>query len=239
MLRTKVKVGEKASGNEIHLFPGQNLFTGDKPFLDEFKEINSLESDLLNLASGIFATDLHIARNEREQYIRTIELTVEVVNLHAFRSIKDLLTDALLTISRDNWTIKFIQKKGNAVSNFDWQNKNGAVLLFSGGLDSMTGASQLIENEKDLVLVSHNSHANSAVDDSQRNVHKALEEHYKKSIKHIHLKVYGRNKGEYKFPEERENTQRTRSFMFLSLAALVTRRSGFNKILFMAENGQF
>ena len=43
------------------------------------------------------------------------------------------------------------------------------------------------------------------------------------------------------FPKDnfRENSQRTRSFLFLTLAALVTRRCGFNKVLFMAENGQF
>jgi 7-cyano-7-deazaguanine synthase in queuosine biosynthesis len=62
---------------------------------------------------------------------------------------------------------------------------------------------------------------------------------FEQTIKHIHIKVYGRNHRTFKFPEDRENTQRTRSFLFLTLAALVTRRSGFNKVLYMAENGQF
>src|SRR5690606_21825621 len=54
-------------------------------------------------------------------------------------------------------------------------------------------------------------------------------------------RVFGRNKGEFHFPtdEERENTQRTRSFLFLSLAALTARRVGFRKIISIAENGQF
>ena len=173
--------------------------------------------------------------------MRTIELSVEVVNFHAFERIKDLLSSALLILSRDNWHIKFVQKNGTPVANFNWQHKEGAVLLFSGGIDSMCAASDFISQKKDLVLVSHNTHANKVVDKSQRNVHKALETFYKIKVRHVHIKVYGRKSASHSFPEptQRENTQRTRSFLFLSLAALITRRCGFNKVLYMAENGQF
>lgn len=237
---TTIRVGENNSGCDFHLCPGENLFTGERPFVEQFGTANSLEIDLLNLASGIFAADLIVARNEREYFIRTIEVTVEVVNLQAFRRIAPLLTEALFTVSRDNWTFKFVSKKGEAVSELEWKNQVGSVLLFSGGLDSMSAASELLTRaDAEVVLVSHNSHANTAVDNCQRNVHSALEEYFKRAVEHIHIKVYGRNKGSFLFPVERENTQRTRSFMFLSIAALVTRRSGLNKLLYMAENGQF
>lgn len=239
MSATKVNIGEANSGSDIFLCPGQNLYTGIKYFEDEFGNSNSLEEDLFNLASGIFATDLCVQRNEREHYIRNIDFQIEVINLHAFERIKDLLERALLVVSRDNWNIKFIQKKGTPVANFTWKNNSGAVLLFSGGIDSMCAAAEFVKQKQPLVLVSHNSHRNVVVDSCQNNVHDALEKHFKQTIKHIHVKVYGRKHGKYEFPEERENTQRTRSFLFLTLAALITRRSGFNKVLFMAENGQF
>jgi 7-cyano-7-deazaguanine synthase in queuosine biosynthesis len=239
MAPIKVNVGNKDKGCDIHLCPGQNLFTGTKYFEKEFGILNSLEEDLFNLASGIFATDLAVLREEREHYIRNIDLNIEVVNLHAFERIKDLLERALLTVSRDNWSISFVQKKGFPVGNFDWQANEGAVLLFSGGIDSMCAAADFVSQNKNLVLVSHNSHGNTAIDNCQRNVHTSLEKHFKQIIKHIHIKVYGRKLGKFKFPEDRENTQRTRSFLFLTLAALVTRRSGFKKVLYMAENGQF
>lgn len=234
-------VGEKLRGHDLLLCPGKNLYTGINKFIEEFGEANSLEEDLINLASGIFASDLSVKREDREHYIRSIEITVEVVNLHLFERMKKDIEGALYIVSKDNWTIKFIQKKGEPCLAFDWQNKEGATLLFSGGIDSMCAASEFLKESKDLVLVSHNSHANYAVDNSQKNVHDSLEKFYKKTIKHIHIKVYGRNQPAYPFPKDelRENTQRTRSFLFLTLAALVTRRSGFNKILFMAENGQF
>jgi 7-cyano-7-deazaguanine synthase in queuosine biosynthesis len=240
MTTNRVYIGVNSSNNDIHLYPGKNLYTGEKYLEEEFGSINSLEKDLLNLASGIYASDLAILRQEREHYIRNIELTVEVVNFHAFQLIKDNLERALYVVSRDNWTLNFIQSSTSAaVTNFIWNRNEGAVLLFSGGIDSMSAAAEFVKTGSDLVLVSHNSQGNRVIDDCQKNVHALLEKHFNKTIKHIHVKVYGRKQLPYDFPEDRENTQRTRSFLFLSLAALITRRSGFNKVLYMAENGQF
>src|SRR6476661_8454466 len=97
----KVYVGknEKIKGYDLVLVPGQNLYTGLNSFLSHFTEITTLEVDLLNLASGIYATDLAVKRNELENYIRTIHLAIEVVNIHAFERIKTLLIDALYTLS--------------------------------------------------------------------------------------------------------------------------------------------
>lgn len=237
----KVSVGENNHGADLHLFPGKNLYTGLQYFEKEFGVADSLEEDMLNLASGVYATDLAVKREERENFLRTIELTVEVVNLHAFERIKDKLTSALLILSRDNWQIKFVQKTGIPVAKFQWQSEEGAVLLFSGGIDSMCAASDFIRKKTELVLLSHNTHANKVVDKSQNNVHKAVQDFYKTTIRHVHIKVYGRKSRGFSFPDgdKRENTQRTRSFLFLSLAALTTRRCGFIKVLYMAENGQF
>lgn len=237
----KISVGETNLGADLQLCPSKNLYTGLQYFENEFGVVDSLEEDMLNLASGVYAADLAVIRNERENFLRTIELTVEVVNFHAFERVKDKLSSALLILSRDNWHIKFVPKTGTPVANLQWQNKQGAALLFSGGIDSMCAASDFISRKTDLVLVSHNTHANKVVDKCQRNVHKVLQDFYKTKVRHIHIKVYGRKSSTHGFPDanKRENTQRTRSFLFLSLAALITRRCGFNKVLYMAENGQF
>lgn len=235
----RIKVGEEGRGFAFHLVPGKNLYTGFKPFEREFGDVNSLEEDLLNVAAGVYGADLSIKRQEREQNIRSIELTIDVVNLHAFERVKKQIEKALFIVSRDNWTLNFTQKAGAAVSTFEWNKKDGSVLLFSGGLDSLSAATKFLSENKELVLLSHNSHGNTVVDDSQRNVHKSIEDFFKRNVRHIHIKVYGRKFEEFPFTEDRENSQRTRSFLFLALATLVTRRCGFNKVLFMAENGQF
>ncbi len=235
----RIKVGEDGKGFDFHLVPGKNLYTGFKPFEKEFSTPNSLEEDVLNLAAGVYGADLIIKRQEREQNIRSIELTIDVVNLHAFERVKKNIENALFIVSRDNWTLKFIQKAGAAVSTFDWTDKAGSVLLFSGGLDSLSAAIKFLSENKDVVLLSHNSKGNAVVDESQRNVHQSLEDFFERSVRHIHITVYGRKSEGLTFTEDRENSQRTRSFLFLTLATLVTRRCGFNKVLFMAENGQF
>lgn len=236
---TRVHIGQNNSGG-IHLYPGKNVYTGIKPFEGEFGTATSMEIDLLNVASGIYSADLAILRQEREHYVRNIELVIEVINYHAFELIKNQLEQALYIVSRDNWIIQFVQSSNTSNDNdLSWQKNEGAVLLFSGGIDSMCAASKFVENNSNLVLVSHNSQGNRVTDDCQRNVHSILEKHFNKSIKHIHIKVYGRKHDDFSFPDNRENTQRTRSFLFLSLATLITRRSGFNKVLYMAENGQF
>ena len=236
-----VTVGENAGENDIHLMPGQNLYTGINKFTEEFGAADSLEEDLFNLSAGIYGADLTVKRSEREHYIRSIELSVEVVNLHLFERVKNDIEHSLYVVSKDNWKINFLQKEGVPVTSFNWQKAEGAVLLFSGGLDSMCAASEFVKEKRNLVLVSHNSHMNHVVDTCQNNIHDALEEYYKTSIRHVHIKVYGRNHNGYNFPKDelRENTQRTRSFLFLTLAALATRKCNFNKVLFMAENGQF
>jgi 7-cyano-7-deazaguanine synthase in queuosine biosynthesis len=241
MKKVSVIVGENTDGKDIHLLPSQNLYTGISRFISEFGEANSLEEDLFNVASGVYATDLAVKREEREHYIRTIELFIEVVNFQLFERVKKEIENALHVVSKDNWNITFIQKEGNPLTSFEWEEKDGAVLLFSGGIDSMCAASEFIKDKKDLVLVSHNSLSNHAVEESQNKIHEILEKHYETSVKHIHIRVFGRNHNGFSFPKDelRENTQRTRSFLFLTLAALVTRRSNFNKILYMAENGQF
>jgi 7-cyano-7-deazaguanine synthase in queuosine biosynthesis len=237
----KVSVGSKTTGYDHHLVPGENLYTGEKSLTSKFGALDSLEVDLLNLASGIYATDLCIKRQERENYIRTIHLEIEVVNPFLLNSIKKELKYALNILSRDNWDIDFVSKHGTAVGNVQWQDSEGVVLLFSGGLDSMSGAVNFLEQKKAITLVSHTSQGNVVVNEHQTNVHGLLEKHYKQTIDHIQVKVYGRKKDPYEFPEldRRENSQRTRSFLFLALAVLVARRKSINRIVFMAENGQF
>jgi len=239
MHSVKVVVSKRSKDPGLHLCPGQNLYTGVKNFERHFKSLNSLEEDLLNLASGIYAADLACKRLDREQNIRTIDFYIDVINYHIFERIKDKLIYALMLISRDNWNIVFRPIKGKTINKIEWVKDKGIVLLFSGGMDSMCAASKFLNNNQELVLVSHNSQRNRIVDNCQNEVHTALENYYCKKVNHIHIKVYGRKNGKYEFPEDRENTQRTRSFLFLTIAALVTRRKGFERIVYMAENGQF
>lgn len=225
---------------DLHLVPGGNFATGASNFKDRFGEMTSLEEDLLVVASAIYIADLAIKREEAERFIRKIDLNIEVVNFHAFERVKEDLLQALIVLSSDNWTLNFIPRNGQAETARQWNEREGVALLFSGGLDSFSAAAKFLKSKPPLLLVSHVTH-NRVVEGSQKSLVEVLEKRFLKKCDRVAFRVYGRIQGDLTFPEdeERENSQRTRSFLFLTLAALAARRVGYRKVLTIAENGQF
>lgn len=226
---------------DLVLQPGSNLYTGIKPFSTFFSSPTTLEEDLLVVASTIFASDLAFKRGERENITRSIEVTVPVVNLQAFERVKQMLEYLLFVLSHDSWTFKFEHAKGTPESVRDWPVANGKTLLFSGGLDSLAGAVDLIDElgPENVQLASHIT-ANLVTKSSQDQLAAYLTKQYKKAPERVVVRTGGRNYKSLKFPSDtdREETQRTRSFMFLTIAALAARRTGRSKLVMIAENGQ-
>lgn len=231
----------KSTSADLVLQPGANLYTGIKPFARSFSAPTSLEEDLLVVASTIFACDLAFKRGERENITRSIEVTVPVVNLQAFERVKQILEYLLFVLSHDSWTFKFERAKGTPEDARDWANVRGKTLLFSGGLDSLAGAIDLIDElgPENVQLASHIT-ANLVTKSSQDQLAEYLTKKYKKAPERIVVRSGGRNFRSLTFPadSDREETQRTRSFMFLTIAALAARRTGRSKLVMIAENGQ-
>ena len=228
--------------DELVLCPDINLYTGKKEFLEKFGELTSLEEDLLVVGSAIFAADLAIKRGHQHQFIRGIELTVPVVNLPVFQNISDDIIYALNVLSADAWKINFTQRLGSPERVKDWNSKAaGKVLLFSGGLDSFAAAVALAEKSKQIQLVSHVT-ANQVISGTQDYLAEYLNQAYGGKFSRTAFRVtgYGKPTKGFPFPQDkdREETQRTRSFMFLCLAGLVARRQGYQDVVMIAENGQ-
>jgi 7-cyano-7-deazaguanine synthase in queuosine biosynthesis len=226
---------------DLVLQPGANLYTGIKPFAKSFGSPTSLEQDLLVVASAIFACDLAFKRGERENITRSIETTIPVVNLQAFERVREELEYLLYVLSHDSWTFRFERAKGTPEEARDWPQVDGKTLLFSGGLDSLAGAIDLIEElgAERVQLASHVT-ANLVTKSSQDQLAEYLTKKYKKPLERIVVRTGGRKFKSLTFPSdnEREETQRTRSFMFLAIAALAARRTGHSKLVMIAENGQ-
>jgi hypothetical protein len=71
---------EAAQAGAAILEVGSNLHTAEVTFRRQFGSITSLERDLLTLAASIFATDRGVQRGEREDFARSLDLSVPVVN---------------------------------------------------------------------------------------------------------------------------------------------------------------
>ncbi|MCX6992871.1 MAG: 7-cyano-7-deazaguanine synthase [Kiritimatiellaeota bacterium] len=236
----KAIVADTPSACDLPLVPLQNLVTGREAFRKAFKSITTMEDDCLNLAAAVYASDLATKRSPAEDFVRDIELHVHVVNHQAFERVRTEIESALYFLSNDNWSIKFLNKQGSPESAQTWKYTDGVTLLFSGGLDSLAGAAHFLSTGTPLVLVSHVTH-NLSTRRSQESLIEMLQVRLATTIDRFPFMVFARQHGKYIFPSDndREDTQRTRSFLFLMLAALVARRTGFRRIVAMAENGQF
>lgn len=236
----KISVAGKLGKGDLNLVPGKNFVTGIDAFSRYFGKATNIEQDLLTLASAIYATDLAVKRERAEDYIRDIDLTIEVMNKRAFEEVKDEIERVLFILSSDNWTINFVSKKVEPEPLIKFNSRVGLVLLFSGGLDSLCAASELVKNNENISLISHITH-NKVIENCQSSLQKEIEVFYKKKIERFSFRIFARSLKSFFFPEmlDREDSQRTRSFLFLTLGALVARRKGFARVVMIAENGQF
>lgn len=241
MPSARVVFGNTAqSPADLTLCPGENLLTGENNFFAEFGEVTSLEQDVLNVVAAIFACDIGIKRGRNEGINRTIELTVPVVNHAAFEAIKDDLRYAIWILSRESWNITFTRRAGQPEAARDWPNLgSGKVLLFSGGLDSFAAAVSFAVSGENVQLVSHVT-SNRVVYQTQERLHVHLNEAYPNQFARHAVRISGRNKDPWEFPkdDQREETQRTRSLVFLTIACLTARRRGIHDVVVIAENGQ-
>lgn len=215
---------------------GSNLKNGEGDFRRDFGGITTLELDLLNLAAGVFAADRGTARGEREDYSRELELTVPVVNVARLLPLLPQIESILRLLSDDAWTLQLRQAAGEAEDQFLLTDPQSRTLLFSGGLDSFAAAIEFGAGANPLQLVSHRTR-NQVTDTAQRQLVQQLAGGGY-NVQHHQYFVSSTDGGPTPFDHDAENSQRSRSFMFLVLGALVARRTGAFEIMYLAENGQ-
>jgi 7-cyano-7-deazaguanine synthase in queuosine biosynthesis len=231
--------GLDADEADLRLEFGGNLFTGAAALTDAFGKLTSLEDDTLNVLASIYGSDLAFKRGYGEGFVRDIRLTVAVRNRQAFEGVREELEYALWVLSNDNWTVEFANREGVGEGARDWPSGGGRTLLFSGGLDSYAAAAEYVAERSPLCLVSHVTQ-NRVVSGAQEALQRRLGALAESELRRIAVRVSGRKTRTWAFPQdqEREDTQRTRSLLFLGLAALIARRTGFDEIIAIAENGQ-
>jgi 7-cyano-7-deazaguanine synthase in queuosine biosynthesis len=246
----QVSIPSDFQKSDVRFCVGENLRTGIDDFRKFFTTSTSLEEDLLLVSSSIFAADLTFKRGEREEITRDIELVIPVVNFHALNSQKIELERILYFLSHDNWTLYFYSIPGQQEPINESPIQEGQTLLFSGGLDSLSAAVDLLDTHgaSKLQLTSHIT-GNSFTRNSQDKLYSHLFEKYKDTgnLAHIAIRT-GRQNPKNKdaeeddeiteFTNDPEVSQRTRSFTFLTIAILSARRKRMTEIVYIAENGQ-
>lgn len=218
---------------DVRLTLGEHIYTGAADFETRFGSPTTLETDWLNLAASIFAVDRGLQRGEREDFSRRIELSVPLVNVTRIQPLVPNIERLLRSLSNDSWRISIRQTTGAPEQNFSVDPSDGRTLLFSGGLDSLAAAFDFGKGST-LHLVSHITR-NRQTRNTQQDLVTILGQ---SGLTLPHDQFFVSSRDAPGFDHDVESTQRTRSFLFMVLGALVARRLGHEKVLMLAENGQ-
>ena len=197
--------------------------------------------DLLVLAAHVHAADTRISRSEQSQdsWTREIRLVVPVSDLDRWNAAAITVKRMLDFLTGDRWTIGFRQRPerfAEIVSPpatllppaFD------AVSLFSGGLDSLIGAIDLLEAGRIPLLVSHAGEG--ATSDAQNLLFATLKKHFSAT-------AFDRLRVWMLFPTDlvqgvsSENSTRGRSFLFFALGVFAGTGLETDFVLRVPENG--
>lgn len=188
--------------------------------------------DVLYFTSIIYSIDKLIPRKESDDnWSRDIQVCIPVSDVALWDNTKKDLKAALDFLTSDNWNISFSKIKKDyfkAKKNILPINANiEHICLFSGGLDSLSGAINLIHDSNNILLISHTD-GHAANYPQQNNLIDRIKDEYKsKNIKHSYLKVEA---------DTFEDSTRGRSILFHGLAIFHAMNLGINKII-APENG--
>lgn len=202
--------------------------------------------DLLEIAGYLFAADRITYRgkddsDELHSWSREFEIHIKVRDKKFWErnDIKELLSNTLQFITGDHkYTFHFYQQEEPDFpsSLFDDSKftidtkKKASIVLFSGGLDSLAGVIERLEESKEeICLVSHQS-GQGGVISTQNKLFAALTEKYPGRCKH-----YTFNCGLHLTPTIDES-QRTRGFLYTSVAFVLAHNFKQDTI-YVPENG--
>lgn len=197
--------------------------------------------DLLVLAAHVHAADTRISRTEQSQdsWTREIRLMVPVSDPPRWEAAAHTLTRTLGFLTGDRWMVEFRHRPERFASivtppatllppAFD------TVSLFSGGLDSLIGAIDLLEGGHTPLLISHVG--DSAASDAQKVLFTKLKQHFSRS-------AFDRLRVRMVFPRHlvkdvsSENSTRGRSFLFFALGVFASTGLDSDFVLRVPENG--
>jgi len=198
--------------------------------------------DLLVLAAHVQAADTRISRATESQdtWTRELRLVVPVSNVARWAAAAPVLKRALDFLTGDRWTIEFRARPGGFAALVPERRgqpigpRFNGVSLFSGGLDSLIGAIDVLEAGGSPLLVSHA--AEGAISKSQEECYEGLNGHYRQRV-FERLRVWMSFKTGFVSGVGSEDTTRARSFLFFSIGVFAGTCLTGSFTLRVPENG--
>jgi len=191
--------------------------------------------DVLYFTSIIYAIDKVIQRTDTfDNWSRDIDVEIPVSDVDSWTNAKNVLKEAVDFLTSDNWILNFrglddisyFEKEETLPININIEN----ICLFSGGLDSLAGAINLIDEKDNILLISHvDGHGAPSTLHSEL-LTEIRNEYNNKNIRQSSFHVYTDDDIEH------EGTTRGRSILFHGLALFHGINLNVNEIV-TPENG--
>lgn len=201
-------------------------YYGDQP--------SQIIKDLLYLAMTIYATDLSIPRAYADDnWTREIMIHLPVSNPQPWRNANETITKMISFLTGDRWIFEFRQRTIN--EDYEPAQVNALnptkVSLFSGGMDSLIGAIDLLASGQKIALVGH--YGGGKTKNFQDDIVNVLSEENNENIDihrfHVLPPLLPDKNG--------ETTMRSRSILFIALGLSVADVCGNGVPLYIPENG--
>ncbi len=194
--------------------------------------------DLMNLGHVVYSSDQLISRRIHgfDSWSRHLKLHLPVFDLTLWENAKSDIEEILSYLSGDKWELNFrqrIEKRYESIPNPTMGNVD-SVCLFSGGMDSFLGAVQLLSSGENIALVSHHKTGQGEHQFQINSLNSIRDEFRSSRIFHHDYWLQPRQKNN---PFGKENTSRSRSFLFLTLGILTSSMYGPTTKLVIPENG--
>ena len=188
--------------------------------------------DLLYLAMAVYAADLRIPRRlTLDRWSRDITVHFPVQDIRLWSTQVPHVENMLGFLTGDRWSLVLRAREATAseakAPTLDYIQ---CVCLFSGGLDSLVGAADLLANGQSVALVGH--HGAGTTNSVQDRVLSAVSGKYGTAAVPFMFYVQPPKQN----IKDGEPSMRSRSFLFFSMGAAVSSALG-GKPLIVAENG--
>jgi hypothetical protein len=220
--------------------PASTVQVGNLPHRPrrDFVELPPAANDLLWLATAVLGADVTVSRSLVEDGW-TREITLEVpLSEERWAPHREEVERMLNFLTGDRWSLRFL---GGAPRRTSIVRPVGDVVcLLSGGLDSLSGAIDLLagDDERRVLLVGARDSGTSA--SRQIDLGEALGEAFPDRVQqHRTSAIFRRETASQArpLPRERENTTRSRSFYFIAAGLARAALLGPEVPLFVPENG--
>jgi hypothetical protein len=208
--------------------------------LDKCNVPNDVSIDFLFISTVIYCIDKVIPRSHSiDNWTRQLQTEIPVADSNLWNQNRETLNKAISFLTGDFWDISFRElecslkrPKRDRYRLLIQEAPPEAVSLFSGGLDSLIGAIDLLESrpQATIKLVGHYDPSFVGPKSDQNSLMNELRSHYRNRVKFVQV-MAGQT------PSGDEVSFRSRSILFIGLGIYVASSAGEDIDLLMPENG--